>query len=354
MAAAAVNQPDIKFIDCRKEPFKIYGLMDAYGPGPMRRTPVGAFKGLKNLEALAANTAGGRVRFKTDSEYVAVLAKFDKVCHMAHMPLTGSVGMDMYSKEKEGYVFAGVFKPGGDEPLKKLKDEGGYTAIIRLEGKRMRDITINLPLYNGLDALYIGLSPDASLEAAPPYIDMPPVVYYGSSITQGGCASRPGNAYEAIVSRRFNMDFLNLGFSGNAKGEKRVRDFILSLDMSVFVLDYDYNAPDVNHLKRTHYKMYRAVRDKFNDLEIVLATRPDPTLCRDQMVRREVILGTYEKALVSGDKHVRFVDGSAVFSVFGDDSCTVDGVHPNDLGFMCMAKAFGDAIEDALFKNSYM
>ena len=88
------------------------------------------------------------------------------------------------------------------------------------------------------------------------YRDMKPVLYYGSSITQGGCCSRPGNTYQAVVSRRLNIDFVNLGFSGNARGERAMAEYVAAQPMSAFAFDYDHNAPSVEHLKNTHYDFY--------------------------------------------------------------------------------------------------
>ena len=125
----------------------------------------------------------------------------------------------------------------------------------------MRTVTVNMPLYNGVQKLYIGVEKGASLQAAAPYT-APPVVYYGSSITQGGCASRPGSCYENIIHTKWDVDHINLGFSGNARAEDTMMEYIASLSMSVFVYDYDYNAFDSEYYAKTHYKGYLTVREK--------------------------------------------------------------------------------------------
>jgi hypothetical protein len=132
--------------------------------------------------------------------------------------------------------------------------QDGYESVIRFETRRKREITINFPLYSSVSALYIGLEENAVVEPSAGYKNKKPMVFYGSSITQGACASRPGNSYANIVSRTLGIDHINLGFSGNAKGEQTMADYIASLDMSVFVYDYDYNAPDPEHLQNTHQK----------------------------------------------------------------------------------------------------
>ena len=128
--------------------------------------------------------------------------------------------------------------------------------MIRFDKKTEREITINFPLYSSVADLYIGLDETAVLKKSLGYKHKKPIVFYGSSITQGGCASRPGNAYESIISRALQTDYINLGFSGNAKAEDEIAQYIKDLDMSVFIYDYDHNAPNLKHLEDTHQRMF--------------------------------------------------------------------------------------------------
>ena len=132
--------------------------------------------------------------------------------------------------------------------------------MIDFDDRKEREITINFPLFTEVCELYIGLQKGCKLEPASEYTHQKPVVYYGSSITNGGCASRPGNTYQAVISRMLDCDFVNLGFNGNAKGEQEIADYIKGLDMSVFVYDYDHNAPTPEHLLDTHEKMFKAIK----------------------------------------------------------------------------------------------
>ena len=175
-----------------------------------------------------------------------------------------------------------------------------------------------------------------------------PVLYYGSSITQGGCASRPGNAYQAMISRRLDADFINLGFSGNAKAETVMCEYLASLDASVFVCEYDHNAPNADHLAKTHRPLYETYRAAHPDVPIVFVTKPDFHPGTEDERRRRIVIDTYEYALSVGDRKVSFVDGAHLFDGPFADSCTVDGCHPNDLGFFRMAQKIGDAVEAAL------
>ena len=116
----------------------------------------------------------------------------------------------------------------------------------------------------------VGIDDDAEFLAAPAQKYEKPVCFYGSSITQGGCASKPGNSYNAMLARWLDFPQVNLGFSGNGKGEDTMAEYIASLDMSAFVYDYDYNAPTTEHYEATHDRFYRIIskcsgsyRDRF-------------------------------------------------------------------------------------------
>lgn len=194
--------------------------------------------------------------------------------------------------------------------------------------------------------LYIGLEETCKILPPTPYKISMPIVYYGSSITQGGCASRPGNSYQSFISRRLDCDFINLGFSGHAWAEDEIANYIKELPMSAFVYDYDHNAPTVDHLLNTHEKMYKIIRDNNSELPIVMISRHDQHDFPDE--RREIIKDTYRKAGADGDKNVYFIDGRHLMRL-AQDNGTVDGIHPNDFGFASMAEVIGDLLAD-IFK----
>lgn len=233
-----ISRDGMTFRDVKDAPFAVYGML--YEDDRFRRIPRAVAEQVSEAVAfLNDNTAGGRVRFRTDSTVIAVYAELCAVGKMPHFALTGSVGFDVYADGR----YAGTMIP----PF-EVTDR--FEAQVYLDGKP-HDIQINFPLYSGIKELYIGVKDGASLDAAPSY-DGLPVVFYGSSITQGGCASRAGNSYQAILSRELDFDYINLGFSGSAKAEKPMVDYIAHLPMRAFVLDYDHNAPDVAHLQATH------------------------------------------------------------------------------------------------------
>jgi hypothetical protein len=332
---ATIDKQDYLFRDCREEPFRIYGLIWPNEEDPFfTRMPRKVAKTVNDgVLSLCNCTAGGRVRFKTDSATVAIRAKMHHIYRGNHFPMTGSSGFDLYA---DG-IYRGTFCP-------PLEITDGFESRVDLRGKGMREILIHMPLYSGVISLEIGIEPGSVLLPADEYKYKTPVVYYGSSITQGGCASRPGNCYQNHISRHYDCDHVNLGFSGSAKAEETMIDYLISLPMSIFVMDYDHNAPTPEYLEETHYKMYRRFRDARPDVPIVMATMPKVTATANSIQRRKTILATIEKARAEGDNNVYFVDGKEMMAMFGDDGGLVDDCHPNDLGFLCMSRAFGEVI----------
>ena len=327
-----INKDDIKFYYINQPPFEIHGVF--YDNGKYRRMPERIAKTVNGgVLALHTNTAGGRVRFKTDSSYIAIYAKMENIGKMPHFALTGSAGFDIYVGDKH----SGTFIPPFDI-------ENGYESIIEFESSKIRDITINFPLYSDVLGIYIGVSDGASVYKPEPYKIQKPIVFYGSSITQGGCASRPGNSYQSNISRRLDCDYINLGFSGSAKAEDEIAEYISNLKMSAFVYDYDHNAPTIDHLAQTHEKMFKKIRAKNPDLPIIMMPRPKYQLSKDEELRYDIIESTYVSAKENGDKNVYLIDNEILMRFAGNDG-TVDGCHPNDLGFNSMAIAVGYLLE---------
>lgn len=326
-----IEKKDIKFYKIDEAPFKVYGVFKENGK--YRRMPEDVARSVsEGVYILHSNTAGGRVRFVTDSSYIAIHAKMDYVGKMSHFALTGSIGFDLYADNRYVKSFVPPFNI-----------QNGYEGIIEFEESAQRQITINFPLYSDVNELYIGLKDGSLLLEAESYNNEKPIVYYGSSITQGGCASRPGMSYQAIVSRTFNYDYINLGFSGNAMAEDEMIDYIKNLEMSTFVYDYDHNAPTVDHLKKTHEKMFKLIREKHPLLPVIMMSRPQHFLTAEEKIRRNIIETTYRNAVLSGDKNVYFIDGEALTKLC-KDSGTVDNCHPTDFGFASMANALEEVI----------
>lgn len=336
-----IERDEIRFCDVEEAPFRIHGIFKENGC--FRRIPEAVAQQVSpGVCMLHTNGAGGRVRFITDSPYVAIKTEYEPN-KMSHFALTGSSGFDIYEDIDDESRYLGTFKTPFDV-------ENGYESVVDFPEQRERCVTINFPLFSTVHKLYVGLQEGSVLKVAPDYKRKKPVVFYGSSITQGGCASRPGNSYESLLSRQFGFDYINLGFSGNAKGEQAIADYIKKLDMSVFVYDYDWNAPDPEHLEKTHSQMFQTIRSAQPELPIIIMAQPTYYLSSLRKKRRDVIENTYLEAKKQGDKNVYFLDGPKLMALVKDNG-TVDGIHPTDSGFLSMAQAVGAVMETIWTKN---
>lgn len=329
----------------KEEPFEIYGLYSPKEEGPFKRLPdeIG-INVSENVKHLYTNPSGGRIRFKTDSEFIGVRVKFPYTAARSIMPLHATAGFDVYKDDSVcDEVYCGTIRPPVD-------CDNQYENVINMGEKRMRNITLYMPLYNDVYSLEILLDGGCRVEKTDlNYMDTLPVVYYGSSITQGASASRCALSYPARISRKYNLDFINLGFASAAKGEQLMVDYIKNLPMSVFVMDYDHNAPTAEHLKATHEPMFLQIREAQPKLPVIFISRPSVDYAnKDLIERRSIIYSTYMNAIKKGDKKVYFIDG---FSLFGNDherNCSADGTHPNDSGFEKMADIIGNVVFCAL------
>ncbi len=341
----SIEEPDIRFHDVRQAPFNIYGFFDPYGQPYFRRLPADVAEATNpGVVKLSKESAGGRVRFSTDSSYVAIKAVMPILGRNSHTPLEASAGFDLY----EDYPDFGESRYAKSF-LPPYKSDGGYEQIIRLGSRRMRHFTVNFPLHSCVKDLYVGIQEDATLGEGLKYRNTVPIVIYGSSIVHGTGATRPGLIYSNILTRRLNMDIFNLGFSGNAKGEDAITDYLSFLSMCIFICDYDHNAPNVEHLRSTHQRMYDRFRAVQPDTPYVIVSRPNiATNPATAIDRRDVIIDTFRHARESGDRRIWYIDGESFFLGKTENDCTIDTVHPNDMGYSLMADGFECTIRHIL------
>lgn len=348
-----VTTTDVVWYDPRKNPFSIYGVNYDYEQGCFVRLPRSVAEQTSDgVLFLHSHTAGGRIRFKTNSPFVALKSVAPNVGVMNHMPITVEYGFSIYINGQ----FCARVSPGFEEishdSEKEVETDGLYEIPSHEKGA-LYDVEVYLPLYGGIKQLYVGLKKGSTILSDTPYKYTKPVLFYGSSITQGGCTSRPGNDYISYLSRWLDTDVINLGFSGSAKAEDNMIKYLCSLDPSVFVLDYDHNAPDVQHLKNTHFALYSQFRSAHKNTPIIIMSKPDFYRCViTNTERRSVIYDTYLKALSLGDKNVYFIDGETLFGKKDYDSCTVDGTHPTDLGFYRIAQSLLPVLKKAIEENT--
>jgi len=297
---------------------------------------------------LANQTSGGAIRFRTDSRYIAIRAKLVYSSDMNHMPRAGSAGFDIYRGRGAKSNHVGTAQPDRDQKLME------QILCVNPRPGIMEDFTVNLPLYGGCEAVEIGLAPEAELAEPTPHRVKLPVLFYGNSVTQGGCASRPGNAYTSMLCRAVDAPQVNLGFSGSGKGELAIARAVAALPLSVYVSDYDCNAPDPEWLARTHEPFFQEIRRAQPQLPVILMSdqfewreyRDDAW--RVRLIRRDIIRRTYENAVKAGDRHVYFIDGGTLFGGRDRSACSVDRGHPNDLGFCRMYRNILPVLKKAL------
>ena len=346
---ASIGNENVDMFSVRRDPFQLFGLFEPQDSSKDRfeRMPYTVAKSISDGVAIQSyEPAGAKVRFSTDSDFVAIRVENGWLTRRPHFTDIEAGGFDLYEDTDDGSILHGVFIP----PVGCTE---GFESIIRFPDSKKRYLTILFPIHASVKNLYIGLRPGSSLGTGKAHINDLPVVCYGSSITQGTGTSRPGMVYSNILSRRLNLNILNLGFSGQCKGEPNMAEYIAGLSMSAFIYDYDENAPTPEHLQATHEPFFKIIREKHPDLPIIMLTRPSiPSRnCRHKPFR-DVVYQTYNNAIAAGDKHVWLIDGTEYVAQFGGDDCILDCIHPNDYGYMIMAAQIQKHLEAIIAGSS--
>ena len=353
LESAVVDTNGVKWIDGRHLPLEgkcFTNTTDYYDRLPSNVTTKvnGGVRGMKN------HSTGMQFRFRTDSKSLDFKwVPYNRKLEMDHMPSTGVSGIDVYKQGKDGrwrYVKTGRIR----------KPEGGELHVSWTPGDAC---LVNLPLYNGIRSFSLGIDKNAKVAALGPRKSgvNKPVVFYGTSITHGGCASRPGLAFPSIVGRDLDVPIVNLGFSGSGRMELEMSEHLAAIDASCYVLDCLWNmnsvrdTPDNEDIKernvpipvvRARYEPFiRNLRAKRPGVPIVMAEECDvyskAPHAKDVFIRK-----LYEKLTAEGWKNLVYLPKTNMYT--GDTEGTVDGVHPNDWGMMSMAKAFDVAVAEAL------
>ena len=341
------------YYDVTEPPFALYGVAyDAEGRRFIRMPQKKADAVSGGVAYLVKNTAGGRVRFRTDAKYLVLRMETDDCGSYGHMPRLTTAGFDIFTCESQMVPMTYL-----SSVIPPANMKGGYRVYVPIKGV-MCDYVLNFPLYGHLRSLTLGFAPEARFEAPMPYVNEKPVIFYGSSITQGGCATRPGTCYEAVLSQELHMNYVNYGFSGNAKAEDTMIEYLAAQDMCAFVSDYDHNAPSVQHLANTHEKLYLGIREKHPDIPYVMVSRPiyahsdrmreELFASGERRARYDIIKATYDRAIRAGDRNVYFVSGYDFFPSVVGGIASVDYTHPNDLGFLYMAAHIGAPLATAM------
>lgn len=294
---------------------------------------------------LGTNSAGLYIRFRTNTKSIYATWAVSSNAALNHMASVGVKGLDLYCYKDKRWQFVNTGKP--------LDSETTGTIIENMPGDLM-EYMLYLPLYDGLTKLEIGVDSTAIMEG--PAIDSPqsqkPVVYYGTSITQGGCASRPGMAYTNILSRQLNRQIINLGFSGNGQLDYEIAEVMAKADPSLFVLDFVPNVNKQQIIDKTE-KFIRILREKHPHAPIlVVGTIEFPHSRFDQYMasvlkeKNEALKSICDKIKRSGDKKLIYINPDKLIGLDGEG--TVDGIHLTDLGFFRYAENIGPVIRKHL------
>ena len=289
----------------------------------------------KPLWALGQNSAGLALRFRSNSTTIA--AKWEVLLdrNMNHMTPTGIKGLDLYCLQDGKWVFVNSGRPSG-----KVNE----ATIISYMKPVEREYMLYLPLYDGVTSLSIGV--DSLAEISGPEVQLPvrekPVVFYGTSILQGGCASRPGMAHTYIISRWLNRECVNLGFSGNALLDLEIAEVVAGVDASVYVLDFVPNA-NVQQMKERADKFYTIIRSRHPDTPVIFLedpifthTRFDQRIAEEVAQKNETVNAIFQSLKKRGEKNIYMISSKDMLG--HDGEATVDGVHFTDLGMMRYAE----------------
>jgi len=347
MALKKADANGIVWYNPQKNPFQLIGFEWIKQENIYRRLPAHPQWELsKGVEGLANHTAGGEVRFKTDSKRILIKVELREKSGMYHMPSTGQSGFDLYmdSDGENRYIKTSRFSVDST----RFKVE-----LFNTDKKEMRSFTLNFPLYNGVNSLEIGFDKGAAVEAPNPFKMKGKFVIYGTSITQGGCVCRPGMAYSNIMSRKLDVQFVNLGFSGSGKGEPALAHLINQIsDVRFIILDYEANASST--IKNTLENFVDILREKNPETPILIMSKIRYARERKGTENYERLISNrnFQQNLVkkkkeAGDNYIFFLDGS---KVLGNQyyECAVDGVHPSDLGSQIIANELTKKIREIL------
>ncbi|WDE95760.1 SGNH/GDSL hydrolase family protein [Lentisphaera profundi] len=346
MAIKTADQNGIVWFSPQEKPFRLSGFKWINKESLYRRLPLTPdFAIRKAVDNLANNTSGGQIHFKTDSSKILIRAKIAYESSMYHMPATGQSSFDLYTGAPGELLYC--------KTARFKTSETAFTSTLFEDKKQMRNFVINFPLYNGVKSLEIGLIADSQVDEPPAFEGEGPIVVYGTSITQGGCAARPGLSYTNILSRRLNREFVNLGFSGNGRGEPALAHLINDIpNKSMIILDYEANAnEDIPNSLGPFIDILRVKNPKIPILiisRILYATQAR----KFKTVHLSTSLALFQKDLVksrqlAGDNNIYFLDGKSLLGAYAHEA-TVDGVHPNSYGFMMMAENIHPVIQQIL------
>ena len=346
MARSEIDSSNLEFFDPRNGDFAVEGLYWFDSEKLYRRLPQAAEKMVTpQVWTLSCCPTGGQIRFATDSRRIVVSVK----------NTDGKVNVTMAEIARSGFdLYCGT--PGVDEEFWNtawpVPGELEYTyEIFNVPEKQVRNFRINLPLYNGVEELFIGLEKNSKILPPVPLKSQQPIVVYGTSITQGGCASRPGSVYTNILSRKLGMEFLNFGFSGNGQNHLEVAEILAQIkNPAMFIMDSEANSISGELVNERVPKFLDMIRKAHPQIPILVVSKIPygKRYAVELPSLKAEFRAIVEQKQAAGDQNIHFVDGSNFFERSDYSENTVDGAHPTDRGFTQMAKALEPVLRNLL------
>jgi len=345
----SVTEKGVQWLDGRYLPLegKMFTDVDRFYdrlPRNVTKNVNGGVRGMK------CHSAGLQFRFRTDSPKLTFRwVPINRNLAMDHMPATGVSGIDVYAQGSDGvwrYVKTGRIRSGAGHACP--------TGTLSIAWAPGTPCLVNLPLYNGIQSFSLGVKPGSKIEALPPRKSgvNKPVVFYGTSITHGGCASRPGLAFPSVVGRKLDVPVVNLGFSGSGVMEFEMSEHLAAIDASCYVLDCLWNmgmategSRKGRNVDENYEPFIRNLRAKRPGVPIVMAEQCD-VYCLGPNAKDRFIRKLYDKLVAEGWKNLVYLPKDGMYT--GDLEGTVDGCHPNDWGMMSMGQAFSVGVARAL------
>lgn len=338
------NKDDLYYIDPRiNDSIKIYGLYWFDEDKRYRRLSKKLDEILPKLEGsvdvLAGNSTGGIAAFYSNTNILKIKVRLAFKFHMGHMPYTGQAGFDLYIGNS--YKDMKFYRTSNFD-FNKYEYE--FTFFNHKELSETNKLyVLNFPLYATVEEILIGVNNESNIIPCNNlFSDDEKIVFYGTSITQGGCASRPGMSYTQILSRMLGIECLNYGFSGNGKGHIEIAQALSEIkNVKMFVLDYEANAT-FDRLKATLDNFVKCLRKQYPTTPIIIISKIQMYLeFHDENYKKnEKMVRNYQKNYVkkSNDDNLYYIDGSKVLGKTNISEKTVDGCHPTDYGFISMAE----------------
>ena len=318
-----------------REYFLIEGtaIADTEKESPYDRLPFSyKEKVRKPVWDLSKASAGISIRFLSNSTVLKVKWELLNDFKMNHMAETGIKGIDLYCRIGGHWQYINTGRPSGK------KNEALLLENMSVE---VREYKVYLPLYDGVTKLEIGIDSLGKIER-PGRSDQRPIVFYGTSITQGGCASRPGMVYTSIISRKLDVECINFGFSGNGRMEKPIAELMAGIDASLYVIDCISNVT-AQQTRENAIPLVEIIRSKHPATPIVFVegmlydkTALDDSAKKEMNDKNRVLMGEYEKMIANGFSNIFYIDNTGALG--NDHEGTVDGAHFTDLGFMRFAE----------------